>query len=201
MLTAPRFYIVDTSSKHLKLALGVCSTVILYDLASTLSTITYRPVPVSKMAPVSNINVALVSDEDMPTCAEVMSKAFGHDAPFVDIYFPNHDTAAGQAQASRRLTTWKQTSDSSVFLKAVTHLQAEDRGPAKTIGFAVWTLMKEAPPPELAKIENVDEVWPDKDDREFMTRLWREYVIPRTQSIKDSGGKGVYGEWRLVISE
>lgn len=151
------------------------------------------------MAPASKVDVALASDEDMPACVEVMSKAFGHDAPFVDIYYPNHDTPVGQAQASKRLTTWKQSSESSTFLKAVA--RAEDGGQEEIIGLAIWTLMKDAPPPELAKAENVEEVWPDKDDREFMTRLWREYVIPRTQSIKDSGGKGVYGAWRPKILE
>lgn len=150
-----------------------------------------------KMAPGSRVDVALVSDEDMPKCVEVMSKAFGHDAPFVDIYFPNHDTPDGQAQASKRLTTWKQGSESSTFLKAV--LRAEAGGQENIIGLAIWTLMKEAPPSELAKVENVEEVWPDKDDREFMTRLWREYVIPRTQSIENSDGKGIYGIWHPML--
>ncbi|KAI1102149.1 hypothetical protein F4804DRAFT_314005 [Jackrogersella minutella] len=41
---------------------------------------------------------------------------------------------------------------------------------------------KEAPTTELDKFENVEETWPDKGDREYMTRLrlWRDYVVPRT---------------------
>lgn len=143
------------------------------------------------MAPTSRVDVALVSDGDIPTFVEVMSKAFGHDAPFVDIYFPNHDTPAGQAQLSKRFRAWKQSSEGSTFLKAVTRTGEGHR--EKLIGLAIWTLMKEAPPSELAKAENVEEVWPNADDREFMTRLWKEYVIPRTQSIKSSDGKGIYG--------
>lgn len=62
------------------------------------------------------------------------------------------------------------------------------------MGLAIWTVMKEAPPAELSMVENVEEVWPDQSDREFMTRLWRDYVVPRTRAINDSGGKGVYGK-------
>lgn len=149
------------------------------------------------MGPVSKVDVALVSDGEMPACIEVVSKAFGHDAPFIDIYFPNHDTPSGQAQASKRLEAWRRGSESSTFLKAIT--RADDGSQEHIIGIAIWTFMKEAPPAELSEAENVEEVWPDEGDREFMTRLWREYVIPRTQTIKDSGGKGVYGMWKSMI--
>ncbi|KAI2636962.1 acyl-CoA N-acyltransferase [Hypomontagnella submonticulosa] len=136
------------------------------------------------------IDVTLLSDEDIPTCFQVLSKSFGHNAPFVDIYFPNHDTPSGQAQGSKRLTAWKQSPDGSIFLKAAK--RSGDGGQEQIVGLAIWTFMKEAPPAELEKAENVEEVWPDKDDREYMTRLWREYVIPRTQTINESDGKGVY---------
>ncbi|KAI1393378.1 uncharacterized protein F4822DRAFT_10146 [Hypoxylon trugodes] len=142
------------------------------------------------MGSANKVSVALLSDEDIPTCFQVVSKSFGHDAPFVDIYFPNHDTPSGQAQGSKRLLAWKQTDPSSTFLKAVT--QAGPDGPEQIIGLAVWTLMKEAPEAELEKAENVEENWPDRDDREFMARLWREYVAPRSRIVEESGGKGVY---------
>ncbi|KAI0387572.1 hypothetical protein F5Y04DRAFT_7608 [Hypomontagnella monticulosa] len=142
------------------------------------------------MASQSKIDVALLSDEDIPACFQVLSKSFGHNAPFVDIYFPNHDTPSGQAQGTKRLTAWRQSSDDSKFLKAVIRSNGGEQ--EQSIGLAIWTYMKEHPPAELEKAENVEEVWPDKDDREYMTRLWREYVIPRTQTINESEGKGVY---------
>lgn len=135
--------------------------------------------------------MAVISDEDVPTCFQVVSKAFGHDAPFLDNYFPAHDTPAGEAVGTKRLLQWKQHSEDSAFLKAVT--QDADGGQEKIMGIAVWTYMKEPPPAELARVEDVEAVWPDEADREFMTRLWRDYVIPRTQAIKGSDGKGVYG--------
>ncbi|KAI1658651.1 hypothetical protein F4813DRAFT_355838 [Daldinia decipiens] len=142
------------------------------------------------MPSVNKVDISPLSDEEIPIAFQVLSKSFGHEAPFVDIYFPSHDTPSGQAQGSKRLTVWKQTSEASTFLKATTRGDQGDQ--ELIIGFAVWTLMKEAPPAELAKTENVEEVWPDEADREFMTRLWSDYVIPRSKAIEDSGGKGVY---------
>lgn len=150
------------------------------------------------MSSTNRIGIALLSDEEIPACAEILSKSFGHDAPFVDIYFPDHDTPSGQALVSRRLTAWKQSSPESTFLKAVTK---SGQGQELIAGFGIWTLMKEPPPAELEKVENVEEVWPDKDDREFMTRLWSKYVIPRSRVIEESAGKGVYGEYRWRRTE
>ncbi|KAI0832203.1 hypothetical protein F5Y06DRAFT_290463 [Hypoxylon sp. FL0890] len=149
------------------------------------------------MASANKVDVALLSDEDIPTCFQIFSKSFGHDAPFVDINFPGHDTPAGQAQGSRRFAKWKQTSENSTFLKAVTRAGPGDQ--ERIIGLAIWTLMKEAPPADLDKVEDVEEIWPDEGDREFMTRLWREYVIPRSKAINDSCGKGVYVLELLVV--
>ncbi|KAI1335304.1 hypothetical protein F5Y15DRAFT_398179 [Xylariaceae sp. FL0016] len=142
------------------------------------------------MDPSSRASVALLSDDEIPASFEVLSKAFGHDAPFVDIYFPAHDTPTGQAQGAKRLVAWKQSGGASTFIKAVV---GDGRGgPERIVGLAIWTHMKEPPPAELEKAENVEEVWPDKNDRGFMTRLWKEYVIPRTEAVVNSEGKGVY---------
>jgi GNAT superfamily N-acetyltransferase len=139
----------------------------------------------------AKVDISLLSDEEIPTCFQVLSESFGHDAPFVDMYFPHHDTPLGAAQGSKRLLEWKQQSKIPTFLKAAA--QASDQHQEKMVGFAVWTHMKDAPPAELDRVEDVEETLPDKDDREYMTRLWRDYVVPRTQSIRESGGKGVYG--------
>ncbi|KAI1633320.1 hypothetical protein F4809DRAFT_623952 [Biscogniauxia mediterranea] len=138
----------------------------------------------------TDIVVCQVSYEDIPTCFQIISRSFGHDAPFFDMYFPHHDTPGGHAQGSQRLIAWKQSSDNSTFLKAV--MRDREGGQEHIIGFAVWTFMKEAPPAELVKAENIQEVWPDEADREFMTSLWRSYVIPRTRVVNDANGKGVY---------
>ncbi|PVH96437.1 hypothetical protein DM02DRAFT_535230 [Periconia macrospinosa] len=142
------------------------------------------------------IFVSPLADNDIPASFRVLSKSFGHDAPFVDIYFPAHDTPAGQAQGSKRLQAWKQSAPNSTFLKAVTKTGSQQE---RLIGIAIWTHMEQAPPAELDQTENVVGVWPDERDREFMTRLWREYVVPRSQAINESQGKGVYGALVLEL--
>ncbi|KAI0002717.1 hypothetical protein F4779DRAFT_603139 [Xylariaceae sp. FL0662B] len=142
------------------------------------------------MGSASNVDVALLSDEDIPTCFRILSKSFRHDAPFVDIYFPGHDTSSGEVQGLTRLTAWKHSSENSKFLKAVR--RTDQGGPEHIIGLAIWTYMKDAPPADISKVEDVELLWPDSDDREFMARLWSDYVKPRTRAIEESGGKGIY---------
>lgn len=149
----------------------------------------------NKSMSISNgVDVALVSDDDIPTCFKIVSESFGHDAPFVDAYFPNHDTVSGQVQGSGRLAAWKRGSDDSVFLKAVTSIDGDPGNGGRIIGLAVWTVMKDVPPPKLEDAEDVEEVWPDMNDRQFIAGLWEDYVKPRSQAVKDSDGKGVYGK-------
>ncbi|KAJ8122334.1 hypothetical protein ONZ43_g1441 [Nemania bipapillata] len=144
------------------------------------------------MSASTKIDVALLVDEDIPTCFKVLSESFGHNAPFVNIYFPNHDTLSGQVQGSSRLKAWKHNAPDSAFLKAVTTI--EDNGIKKELimGLAIWTHMKEIPPQKIEDAEDVEEVWPDLSDRKFMAGLWEDYVKPRTQAVKDSNGKGIY---------
>jgi hypothetical protein len=142
--------------------------------------------------PKDEVTIALLTDKDITTSFQVLSTSFGHDAPFVDIYFPAHDTPAGREQGSKRMQAWKDSSPSSTFLKAV--INTGQGNQERIIGLAIWTHMKEAPPAELDQAEDVVEIWPDVEDREFMTQLWRDYVVPRTRTIEESQGKGVYGK-------
>ncbi|KAK6065642.1 hypothetical protein SCUP515_11084 [Seiridium cupressi] len=144
------------------------------------------------MSSTVKVDVSLVPDEDIPTCFRFLCQSFGHDAPFIDIYFPDHDTPSGQAQGSKRLLLWEQSAKNSVFLKAVTQRGLRDE--EHILGVGIWTLMMGLPPSDLVEVENADQVWPAKGDREFMARLWNSYVILRSQGIKESTGKGVCGE-------
>ncbi|KAF2108183.1 acyl-CoA N-acyltransferase [Lophiotrema nucula] len=139
------------------------------------------------MSSASQISIVRLEDADFPTAFEVMSKSFGSDAPFINAYFPKHDTPAGQEQGYKRLLAWKQASSDSTFLKAV-------KGDV-IVGIAVWTLMTEPPPQTLEEVEGKEElpkIWADEKDREWMTRLWKSYVVPRTKVVNDTGGRGVY---------
>ena len=141
-------------------------------------------------ASTSKVEVALVSDEDIPTCCRILSESFAHNEPFIDAWFPHHETSSGQAQGTKRLLEWKETSPESTFLKAVTYRDNQEQ----IMGFAIWKREKEQIPAELDKTEDVEEIWPNKNDREYMARLWRDYVVPQNKAISDSKGKGVYSK-------
>lgn len=133
------------------------------------------------------ISIHPAGDADIPALFSVMSRSFGPDAPFVNIYFPRHDST-GADQGTARLRKWKTSSPESHFLKAVHEGEA--------VGLAVWTLMREVPPSEIADVEDVAGVWPDEGDAEFMARLWRAYVGPRSGAVRaaERRGEGVWGE-------
>lgn len=140
----------------------------------------------------NEVSIGICTDEDIPSAFVAMSNGFGHDAPFFDAYFPGHDTASGQAQATKRLTKLKHSEADSSFVKAT--MRTDDGRSERIVGFALWTHMKEAQPRELRKVEDVDATWTDKDDREYMECIWRDFVVPRGQVIQQSNGAGVYGE-------
>lgn len=147
------------------------------------------------MAVSNSVTVGLCSDDDLSACFSAMAKGFDHDAPFFDIYYPGHDTAAGRSRGAERLLGWKKAAPESTFLKAVSSSATE--GPDKIIGFAVWTLMKETPSPNLDELEDINDVWPDAGDAEYMRRLWRKYVVPRSQVVASSNGVGIYGKFAV----
>lgn len=122
----------------------------------------------------------------------MISQSFGNDAPFVNAYFPAHNTPVGQTNGAERLLAWKQSSSQSTFLKAVSTQEEKDT----IIGMSVWTYMTEAPPQTLEDAEGEEglrKYWPDEQGREWMEALWKEYVKPRTKAVTNSNGEGIYG--------
>ena len=143
------------------------------------------------------IHLLPCTSEDIPACAEITSLAFGHSAPFVDIFFPEHDTPTGSDQLISRLRSWLESDPHASFLKAEVEkeMMNEDGSRATEIaGFAVWTHMlasRNPPPTELAEVEDIDAVWGTKaathQDAEaeklFVKQIWTSYVEPRRSAI------------------
>ncbi|KAI1131213.1 hypothetical protein F5Y10DRAFT_234061 [Nemania abortiva] len=141
-----------------------------------------------------DVSINLIAEEDIPTCFRILSESFGHNAPFVDIYFPNHDSLSGQVQGSNRLKSWRREAPKgeTFMLKAVTYSVENETKMEHIMGLAIWTHMRNIPPQKIEDAENVEEIWPDMRDRKFIASLWEDYVKPRTQAVRDSGEKGVW---------
>ncbi|OAG04196.1 uncharacterized protein CC84DRAFT_1207359 [Paraphaeosphaeria sporulosa] len=144
------------------------------------------------MAPSTDVQIAPLSDRDIPETFRMMSLSFGTDAPFINAYFLAHTTPAGQASGAERLLAWKHSAPNSQFLRAVA---ASEDGGEVVIGIGIWTYMTEKPPQTLDEAEGeegVSKYWPEDGAREWMRALWREYVKPRTAAVVGAEGKGVY---------
>ena len=128
---------------------------------------------------------------DLASCFGIISAAFQHRAPIVDVLFPNHDTLQGTEHGITRLKSWQDSDPNAHFIRVTS-------SNGNTVGFAVWTFMSEPPPADLAKVEDMDAIWgklPNGEtEKEFAKQLWKWYVIPRSDAVKASEGKGVYGE-------
>lgn len=158
-----------------------------FDLQPSLLKYVFTPLRRNEqMATTPHIKIAKCTDDDIPECFAVMSHGFGHDAPFLDAYFPDHDTPEGSKTGTARLLAWKQGEPESTFLKATLG--------DKIIGIAVWSYIKEAPSADLTQYENVQAVWPNEDDLEHMMQMWSSYVISRANAIKEGGSSGIYGK-------
>lgn len=144
----------------------------------------------------SPATIRKVKSTEIPQCFSVISTAFGHHTPFIEVYYPNHGTPAGDAQASSRLQKWFD-SDTSTFLTA--ELPGGPNGGIVAIG--IWTLAREEQPWQIEKIENVEEVWaPVGGEKEirFMSQIWKAIVAPRNSVIRTAGEKGVWGQFSFI---
>lgn len=134
-------------------------------------------------------------DEDVPVVFDLISKSFGHDSAFLDLWYPQHDTPAGAKAGSKRFLAWKQKATATgktVFLKAVR--SDGDRSEEQIAGMAVWTHAKEVPSLNIDDLEDVKAVWPDEEDAELMRRMWPALIAARVDAMRKMGDTGVHGE-------
>ena len=155
-------------------------------------------------APASTTTIHNCSPDDLPSCFSLISTTFGHWAPFIDVFFPEHDTPAGAAQGTARLQTWQASDPNAHFIRA-----SRPGGPnGGVVGFAIWTFMSEEPPAELEQTEDVTAVWEQRGGEaevRFAKEIWRSYVRPRSEAVREAGGKGVFGSslvgWKGCCNE
>lgn len=153
--------------------------------------------------------ISACSASDLEADFTCINSAFGHCAPFINIFFPAHSTPASFAQGVHRLTTWQKSDPHAHFLRAVatpSYQSSTSRDPPNdgVLGHAIWKFMNEKPPAELEKVEDVEEVWAKLGGEEearraeevlFARQIWAEYVIPRSGAVKEAGGKGCQSEF------
>lgn len=119
------------------------------------------------------------TDTDMDRTFAIISSAFGHEHPYIDACFPNHDKEIGRKVGGERMLAMKRTDPNTTFIKVV------DTQVGKIIAMAKWNIYDGTLPEEV----DVDgDYWQGQDDKEYAQYLFREYLVPRRRAIRESGG-------------
>ncbi|CAG8981139.1 hypothetical protein HYALB_00005854 [Hymenoscyphus albidus] len=118
-------------------------------------------------------------DSDMPHTFEIISQAFAHEHQYIDAAFPAHSEPASRANGASRMLSTKHQDPCAKFLKVI------DQDTGTMIAQAKWNIYQNTIPPEF----DLDgEFWDDEEEKEYAQLLCREYLLPRREAIRDSGG-------------
>ncbi|KAL8942205.1 MAG: hypothetical protein Q9211_001503 [Gyalolechia sp. 1 TL-2023] len=118
-------------------------------------------------------------DSDMTDAFAIISSALGHEHPYHDYVFPNHDTTPGRKVGGERLLAIKTSDPNTRFLKVT------DMDTGEIIAVAKWNIYDGVVPDE---IELDGDFWATSEDKEYAKYLFRGYLVPRREAIKRSGG-------------
>jgi hypothetical protein len=119
------------------------------------------------------------TDADMTRAFELLSVAFGHEHPYIESVFPAHETADGRRIGGERLLEFRKADPFATNIKAL------DPETGKMIGHARWIVCDGALAPEF---ELSGDYWDSQEQKEFASWMYSQYLVPRREAIKNSGG-------------
>lgn len=141
----------------------------------------------------SSFGLRLATSEDIPGIAKAMSRAFKHDAPFVDVFYPDHDTPEGQAAAARNIGAYWQGYKSNADL--IVAIPEHSGGSDEIMGFALWTYMSSSMNLSPAELDSTPFA-KSESDATFARQLWRSYIVPRRTAVLEASeirnGDGIW---------
>ena len=124
--------------------------------------------------------VEICTDADMDRAFAIVSSSFGHEHPYIDACYPEHDTELGRKRGGERMLAIKNSDPNTTFIKVV------DNSTGRMIALSKWNVYNETVPEE---VDLDGDFWQSQDDKEYAQHLFREYLVPRRKAIKDSGGR------------
>ena len=126
-----------------------------------------------------SLKLETCTDADMHRAFAIVSESFGHEHPYIDACYPDHDQEHGRKLGGERMLAIKNADPNTTFIKVV------DTQTGKMIALGKWNVY-EGTVPEEADLEG--DFWQSQDDKEYAQYLYREYLVPRREAIKKSGG-------------
>lgn len=126
-----------------------------------------------------SLKVEICTDADMDRAFAIVSSSFGHQHPYIDACYPDHDTELGRKRGGERMLAMN-SDPYTTFIKVV------DIATGNMIALGKWNVYN-GTVPEEADLDG--DFWQGQDDKEYAQYLFREYLVPRRKAIKDSGGR------------
>lgn len=128
-----------------------------------------------------------VISEDFPRAFEIWSIAFGRRQPFLNEFFPNHDTLNGRMEGARRLEAMAADLCTTMLKVVDTDMSDEDHPAGLIIGMAKWNIYKDRLPMPTDLMEGT--WWDDgKGDKVYAELIANAFFERRAKAISASGG-------------
>ena len=127
-----------------------------------------------------SLKVDVCADADMPRTFAIISAAFGHEHPYFDAVYPEHDQPLGRERGGERLLAFKHSDPNTTFLK-VTDTNTKD-----LLAVAKWNIYDGVVPDEQLPD---GPYWSSQEDKEYGQHMFHEYMVPRMNAIRQSGGR------------
>lgn len=133
--------------------------------------------------------ITLQPSTDMLQSWQVLSGAFGPEAPMLDEMYPMRNEPAGAKRTADRLSRKLKKNIGMVSIDAIIDGQIA--------GVAVWQFMDELPPMTIQEWEqDWEATWPEDDERQYLQEMWPQFMRPRYDAMlaNKADGKKVLGE-------
>ena len=123
--------------------------------------------------------LGICSDADIDRAFAIISSSFGHDHPYFDYTFPEHDTPAGRKAGADRTRTFKNSDPNTTYVKVT------DTDTGTIVAVAKWNVYENTIPEELP-LEG--DYWPNETEKKLANEMWAGYLKPRRQAVREASG-------------
>lgn len=127
-----------------------------------------------------SLELSPCQNADMSRVFELVSLSFGHQHPYIEAVFPEHDTPAGRKSGAERLLSAKLNDPVASFHKVV------DTATGDIIATARWNIYDNMVPEEVMTLPAA--YFQDIEAKEYAEYMFTEYLKPRRNAIRQSGG-------------
>ena len=137
-----------------------------------------------------SLQLSICEDRDMVDAFTVISTAFGHEHPYIDSLYPDHDQPFGRQRGGERLLNIKHADPNTTFLKVV------DLDLNEIVGVAKWNVYNGVLPQESVPD---GPFWASQDEKELAQHMFQGYNVPRMKAITGSRGNLVCKSLRTIV--